>query len=193
MAFSKEITAFGERSVAIGSSVAGSVIITGDHNIAVEESGTIRRDVEITPGKRVLSQDQAFERIGAAIRSNLIQLEQNINQLRKESEQFFRLTLIFASLGFCVVIGSVILLLFSQVTAGVVSSITSIIPEVTAFLFFQKDKELRTMIERYHQQILDSQRVLTMVDVAETVTDKQARDKLKQEIIHKVLGVESDK
>jgi len=85
------------------------------------------------------------------------------------------------------------LLLFSQVTAGVVSSITSIIPEVTAFLFFQKDKELRTTIERYHQQILDSQRVLTMVDVAETVTDKQARDKLKQEIIHKVLGVESDK
>ncbi|MFN3786319.1 MAG: TRADD-N-associated membrane domain-containing protein [Thiothrix sp.] len=184
----------GEMSVAIGGSVAESVIVTGDqNNIVVENDGRAYQSTTVPPDKKVLSQDQAFERIGAAIRSNLIQLEQNINQSRKESAQFFKLTLIFASLGFCVVIGSIILLLLGQVTAGVVSATTSLIPEATAVLFFQKDKELRSQIDRYHQQLLESQKILTMVDVAETVSDEQTRDKLKQEIIFRVLGVTNDK
>lgn len=187
------ITAVGERSIAIGGSVAESVIVTGDQNIVVEKDGIARRDTTIPPDKRVLSQDQAFERIGAAIRSNLVQLEQNINQSRKESAQFFKLTLVFSGLGFCVVIGGIILLLLGQVTAGVVSTITSLIPEATAVLFFQKDKELRSQIDRYHQQLLDSQRILTMVDIAETVTDEQTRDNLKKEIIFRVLGVTNEK
>jgi len=185
----------GDRSVAIGAAVSGSIIQTGDiSNIAIGDQGTVvGRDVRITEtrDKRILSQDQAFERIGAAVRSNLTQLERNISQSRNESGQFFKLTLVFASLGFLVVLAGVALLLAGQVTAGVVSSIASLIPEVTAVLFFQKDKELRATIERYHQQVLDSQRILTMVDVAETVKDGEEQDALKREIIYKALGIEN--
>lgn len=178
----------------VGGAVRESIIITGDSNIAIGDHGkVVGRDVTITSmtDKRILSQDQAFERIGAAVSSNLAQLEQNIDQSRKESGQFFKLTLVFASLGFLVVIAGVALLLAGQVTAGVVSSIASLIPEVTAVLFFKKDKELRATIERYHQQVLDSQRILTMVDVAETVKDGEEQDALKREIIYRALGIES--
>jgi hypothetical protein len=190
-----ERSARSEREGVVGGAVAGSVIVTGNSsNIAIGHSGAVvGRDVTITSvvDKRILSQDQAFERIGAAVRSNLLQLEQNIVQSRGESSQFFKLTLVFASLGFLVVIAGVALLLAGQVTAGVVSSIASLIPEVTAVLFFQKDKELRATIERYHQQVLDSQRILTMVDVAETVKDGEEQDALKREIIYKALGIEN--
>ena len=139
----------------------------------------------------VISTEQAFERIGAAIRLNLKQIEKNIEQARTESNQFFKLTLIFSSVGFLVVIIGVILLLMGQVTAGIVTSISSIIPEVTAFLFFKKDKELRKTIQDYHQHMLDSQQVLTMIDVAETVNSSSEQDKIKQEIIFKVLNISS--
>jgi ABC-type transport system involved in cytochrome bd biosynthesis fused ATPase/permease subunit len=122
--------------------------------------------------------------------SNLTQLEQNIAQARKESGQFFTITLVFASLGFAVVLTGVGLLLAGQVAAGIVSSISGIIPEVTAVLFFRKDKELRAAIERYHQYILDLQRILTMIDIAETVKSEEERDSLKKEIIYKALNID---
>jgi hypothetical protein len=40
------------------------------------------------------------------------------------------------------------------------------------------------------QHVLDSQRLLTMIDVAETVKDETERDALKKEIVWKALGIE---
>ncbi len=181
-------------SAAIGGSVAGNIIVTGDRNVAVGPSGNIvGRDVviDIASHNKVLSQDQAFERIGAAVRLNLDQLELNSEKSRIESSQFFKLTLIFASLGFLIVLAGVGLLLIGQVTAGIVSSIAGVIPEVTATLFFKKDKELRVTIERYHQHAIDSQRLLTMIDVAETMQDEKERDQIKKEIIFKALQIDN--
>ena len=174
---------------------AGGRIVIGD---VIGASGiAVGRDIihvyHSDPGGRpdlpIISADQAFERIGAAVRSNIRQLEDNMTQARRDSGQFFRMTLIFASLGFIVVIGGVVPLLVQQVTAGVVTTIAGVIPEATAALFFQKDKELRKTIEAYHQHILDSQQILTMVDVAETIAQADERDKMKQQIIYRVLRI----
>jgi hypothetical protein len=88
----------GKHSISIGGAVANSVIITGDANsnlVVGPEGDVIGRNVTVSSvsDKRVLPQDVAFERIGAAIRSNLLQLEQNVVQSRQESSQFFKLTL----------------------------------------------------------------------------------------------------
>ena len=115
-----------------------AIIVTGDHNIQVADGSVVGRDVHIPEDSstNVISHEQAFERIGAAVRLNLKQLEKNIEQARIESSQFFRLTLIFASVGFLVILVGILLLFAEQVTAGIVSTASSIIPEVTAFLFF---------------------------------------------------------
>ncbi len=190
--------------------VSGTVIVTGDSNVQVGSGGVaagwgavaagaggvavgrnIHGEIFIHEGPpRVLSQDQAFERIGAAVRSNLGQLERNIEKARAESSQFFKLTLVFASLGFLIVLAGVGLLLAEQIAAGIVSTLSALIPEVTAALFFKKDQELRGTIERYHQHVLDSQRLLTMIDVAETVSVGAGRDELKKQIVWKALDIE---
>ena len=135
-----------DRGISVGSAI-GDSIITGDGNVVVVRY----HDVEVKPIEQVeepirrgaISQDQAFERIGAAVRLNLSQLERNIEQARKESNQFFKLTLIFASIGFLVVVAGIAFLLAGQVAAGIVAAVSSTVPEVTATLFFKKDKELR--------------------------------------------------
>ena len=166
-------------------------IVTGFNNIALMPGLLAGGDVRIS-GKRVqreVSEKEAFERIGAAVRLNLRQLEMNIEQARRESGQFFRMTLILSGLGFLIVLGGVALLLSDQVAAGSVTAAASIIPEVAAGLLFNKDKELRRTIEAYHQHMIDSQQTLTMIDVAETIRNPDDRDQMKRDIINKYMGI----
>lgn len=181
-----------KRDTAINRAIGDSIIVTGNSTIQIL-GDKVRTDVPLEKDAHIpiISAEQAFERIGAAVRLNLTQLEGNIEQARRESNQFFRLTLIFCAIGFIIVLAGVVLLLTSQVTAGIVTSVSSIIPEVTALLFFVKDKELRKTLQSYHQHMLDSQQILTMIDVAETFGDPDERDRMKRDIIFKVLSIEA--
>ena len=178
----------GGSAVAIGDSV---VDIGSNNRIRIADGNIVSDDEKNHENKYIpiISDEQAFERIGAAVRLNLKQLERNIEKARLDSNQFFKLTLVFSSIGFLIIMFGVILMFSEQITAGLVSTASGIIPEVTAFLFFSKDRELRKTISSYHQHMLDSQQLLTMVDVAETINDQTEKDKMKQKIISKVLNI----
>jgi hypothetical protein len=138
--------------------------------------------------KEVLSSEQALARIAEKTNFNVDQLQQNMDQARSESGQFFRVTLIFAGIGAAIIIGGVCLMVAGLATAGLVTTATSLIPQATALLLFNKDKELRKTIEAYHGQILESQKVLTMIDLAETMNN-ESRDTIKEQIVLAVLKV----
>lgn len=137
-----------------------------------------------------ISSEQAFARIAAAINVTATQLTHNIEQARQQQALFFKLTLGFASLGFLVVLVGVVLGFLGQVSAGVVSVLAGIIPEATAVIFFQMDKELRRRIEGHNAELRKSQQLHTMIDVAETIEDAAEKDRMKQLIIAKSLGIE---
>lgn len=168
--------------------VAQSIIVPGNHDVVI--SGDI-----VSPEKprkeqpTTLSAEQAFERINAAVRQNLQQLKENLEQARSQSSHFFKLTIGFASAGFLIIVGAVVLLLAGQVPAGIVASIASLIPEASAALFFKKDSELRKIIESYNQHIINSQQTLTMIDLSETIKDESERDRIKRDIILRVLDI----
>jgi len=163
--------------------VGGSNIVIGHETIFVHEPPKAANKIS------EISSEQAFERIGAAVRQNLDQLKQDIEQARSESSQFFKLTIIFSSVGFIIVAFAIVLLLTGEITAGIVAAVASAIPEVTALLFFNKDKELRNTIESYHKHVLESQKMLTMVDVCETISNQDERDRMKQQIILGALDI----
>jgi len=173
--------------VAVG---RGNKIQVGDVGSIFVGGPVEGRDMaRVTGARESLTADQAIERIGAAARLASAQLEKNIDQARRESSQFFRLTLIFASLGFIVILAGIALAILGQTAAGAVSAAASLIPEATAALFFNKDKELRRTIESYHQQMLESQQVLTMVEVANTIEVQAERDLMKRRIIVRTLDI----
>jgi hypothetical protein len=170
-------------SVAAGRDVVSRVVITGGNL-----SG-----VTIPAPKEVLSSEQALGRIADAVQLNLDQLQLNMEQARRESSQFFRTTMIFSGVGFAIILGGVGMMLGGLVTAGIVTTAASVIPQAGAALLFNKDKELRRTIETYHGHILESQRVLTMVDLAETMEQTTAKDSMKERIILAVLKVKPAK
>lgn len=186
---SDETRSSGHGSISVGGAVADSVIVTGTRSISVGRDLVAREVHQIGRNEKTLTQEQAFDRIAAAVKLYLTQIQENIQQARKDSSQFFKLTLVFASLGFIIVMGGVILLYSGEISAGIVAAVSSSVPEVTAVLFFRKDKELRKTIEAYHGHMLASQKLMTMIDVAETIGNPAEQDKMKQQIIFSTLGI----
>jgi hypothetical protein len=101
--------------------------------------------------------------------------------------------MIFSGAAFAIILGGVGMMLAGLVTAGMVTTAASVIPQAGAVLLFNKDKELRRTIETYHGHILESQRVLTMIDVAETMNETAAKDSVKERIILAVLKAKPTK
>lgn len=159
------------RGFSIGGDIVGRDKITTDHP------------------KEVLSSEQALGRISDAVRLNLGQLQLNMEQARRESSQFFRTTMIFSGFAFAIILSGIGLMLGNLVTVGIVTTAASIIPQAGALLLFNKDKELRKTIETYHGHILESQRILTMIDLSETIHEAEAKDSVKEQIVFAVLKV----
>jgi hypothetical protein len=139
-----------------------------------------------------LSSQQALSRIADAVQLNLGQLQLNIEKARHESGQFFRATFLFATCGFAIILLAICLMMANFVKAGIVSAAASLVPQVGAALIFKKDSELRRTIEAYHNHILESQRVLTMIDLAETVDNMGTKDSIKEQIVFAVLKVKTN-
>lgn len=190
-ALSNQVLSSFKRGIEIRGALADSVIISGNTNVVVPRDGIPRIDKKIEPGKRVLSEEQAFERIGGAARLVYEQIQIDIEQARKESSQIHTLMLVLISAGAGLILVGVILLYTSQITAGTISLVSSIVSEAIAALFFKKDDELRKRVSRHHDQILEVQKILTMMDIAETITDKSIRDDMKRQIIYKSLGIDA--
>jgi hypothetical protein len=182
--------------------VSGSVIKTGDESIAIGGGGVAVGHCKWEKGvdgfkqvfvhedpPRLLSPAQALDRIGAAIRSNLGQLEFHSEKTRRESGDFIKLTFIFAFIGFLVVWMGVGLFLVNFVVAGSIVFGNAVIAALTAIFFFKKYQERRVITEGYRQDILNSQRLLVMIEVAEMVKEEKARENLKKEIIKIALGI----
>jgi hypothetical protein len=175
----------------VGASIGDSVIVTGSKSISIGHTVAGRDFVlQQHQDNREITSEQAFERIASAVKLNLTQIQSNIEHARADSSQFFRLTLIFASLGFIIVMFGVALLYINQISAGIAAAVSGSIPEVTAAIFFKKDQELRKTIDEYHIHMLQSQKLLTMIDVAETIRNPTDQDKMKQEIIFSTLGID---
>jgi hypothetical protein len=184
-------------NVKIGEVLGDTQIVTGDSNTVMVSSTplitgnefSVGRDLHFPIPEKVLSSEQALGRISDAVRLNLGQLQLNMEQARSESSQFFRTTMIFSAIAFMIILCGVAFMLASLVAVGAVTTAASIIPQAAALLLFNKDKELRRTIESYHGHILESQRVLTMIDLAETMAETQAKDSVKEQIIFAVLKI----
>ncbi|NPA72662.1 MAG: hypothetical protein GXO35_07520 [Gammaproteobacteria bacterium] len=181
--------------ISISGAVANSVIVTGDdQRLIVSPTGETTREEKgiynSVGSKRILSEEQAFERIGGAARLVYEQIRIDIEQARKESGQIHNLLLIFVVVGFLFILSGVVLIYFNQVTGATVSGVSSVISGTVATLLFKKDTELRKRVAEYHEQLLEIQRILTMIDIAETIADGSIRDEMKRRIIFQSLGIE---
>ncbi|MGQ0446232.1 MAG: TRADD-N-associated membrane domain-containing protein [Beijerinckiaceae bacterium] len=140
--------------------------------------------------EKVLPSERALARIADAVGLNLSQLQLNMEKARRESSQVFCLTMTFCGIASAIILVGVSLMLADLVKVGAVTTIASVIPQAGALLLFNKEKELRKTIETYHNHIMESQRVLTMIDLAETISEPVTKDSVKEHIISTVLRID---
>jgi hypothetical protein len=190
--------AVGKRGVYVSGDVSTSTVITGDDNMVNMVAGrdVIIRDKvsgdKITHDKEVIPSDNDFRRI--ATRSTFIrnQLEISYGQAREQAYTWFRFSLIAAGVGFLLVVAGVIAVVLGQVTEGMITAISSIVPNTVAALFFLQSKASNERVDVILRKLSEAREIETAVEIANSIETKRERDRLKSEIVRKVIGLSSE-
>jgi len=133
--------------------------------------------------------DTAFDRIAHSTTSVLHQLEGIYTQTREQAQVWFRFSLIAAGVGFILIGIGVVAVVFGQLTAGLITSLSSAIPNVVAALFFLQSKAANERVDAIQTKLTEAREVQTAVEIANTISDRKSRDRLKIEIVRKTLLV----
>lgn len=138
----------------------------------------------------VIGYDRAFERVVGSTSFVLNQLELSYRQTREQSQWWFRASLIAAGIGFTLIGIGVATVYFGQATAGIITSISSVVPNAAAALFFVQSKSANERVDSIESKLSDAREIYAAVEIIETIDDAKSRDKLKAEIVRKALRFE---
>jgi hypothetical protein len=83
----------------------------------------------------------------------------------------------------------VVTVIFGQTTAGLISTISGIVPELVAGLFFVQSKQANERVDAIQGKLTAAREILTAVEIVNTIGDLQERDKLKADIVRKALQI----
>lgn len=165
------------------------------HEVTI--AGDVHESTVVTAGRDVIGRDvvrevptsAAFERIAAAATLTLGQLERDYEQARLQANNWSRISLIAAGIGFLMVLVGIVQLLLGNTTVGIVTSVSGIVPEIAAALFFNQVKNANARVDAYHKNLLEAEAVHRAIELCETIEDNQTKERLKETIIKQVLGV----
>lgn len=169
----------------------GNVNVQGDMvggDKIVGEGDIAGRDIHQT----FISYDTAFQKVADSTAFVLDQLQTIYGETRQQSQGWFRLSLIAAGIGFTLIGVGVIAVFIGQLTAGIVTAISSIIPNAAAALFFVQSKTANDRVDAIQRRLTDARELQTAVDITNTISDEKSRDKLKSEIVRKALRIDDN-
>lgn len=173
-----------------GDAVVGDKIV-GPARVGVEaDSGNV---VVLKPDASAVvvevSKQAAYERIAGAANITRQQLAQIYEQNRQQAADWTRFSLGAAVLGFLIVLGGIVAMLLGNTTVGLVTTAASLIPEVAAGLFFQQARGANRRVDGNQKKLLEVEGIHRAIELAMTIDDEDARDRLKGTIILEALGL----
>lgn len=110
-------------------------------------------------------------------------------QTREQAQGWYISSLIAAFLGFLLVVAGVITVIFGQTTAGLITTISGIVPEVVAGLFFMQSKQANERVDVIQEKLTAAREIFSAIEIVNTIGDAQERDKLKADIVRKTLRI----
>ena len=130
---------------------------------------------------------KAFDTLAHSTTVVVHQLEKIYSETREQAQGWFRFSLIAAGVGFVLVGAGLIVVLLGQQTIGLITALSSAIPNAIAGLFFLQSKAANERVDAVQEKLSENRQIQTAIEVANTISDKKARDKLKAEIARKVM------
>jgi len=147
-------------------------------------------EIELGKATPAVPDDMAFDRVVDSAAFVLDQLELSYRQTREQAQGWFRLSLIAACVGFALLGIGVVTAIFGQTTAGIITAMSSVIPDVAAALFFRQSKAANERVDTIQAKLTEAREVQTAVEIVNTMSDPTAQDNLKAEIVRKALRLE---
>jgi len=187
--------AVGSGGVYIGGDASESTVITGNNNVVAGRDAIMGDNIsgdKFARDKEAIPSDNDFRRI--ATRSTFIrnQLEISYGQAREQAYMWFRFSLIAAGIGFLLVVAGVIAVVLGQGTEGMITAVSSIVPNTVAALFFLQSKASNERVDVILRKLSEAREIETAVEIANSIETKRERDRLKSEIVRKVIGLSSE-
>ena len=133
--------------------------------------------------------DRMLERL--AERSELLRrdLHRNIELYRRQASLSFLWTLIISTIGMALLCLGIALSLVGKATTVNIASISGIITEFLAAVFFKRAADAQKAQDRSQNDLLSRQRILDLVDLTRLISDDSIRDAVTQDLIKAfVLG-----
>lgn len=131
----------------------------------------------------IFDSDPIIHSLAPRLESTQTMLESSYRQAARDSSLFFRLTCGFSIVGFLFVVAGAALVVLGRSSAGITGVWIGAIPEAVAIIFLNKDRELRRQLDVYSKRLAAHHHILTLMDLANSLTDLQARDKLRANIL----------
>jgi GTP-binding protein EngB required for normal cell division len=129
----------------------------------------------------------AFEKIRSSTPSAINELTKNYEQARQQAKGWYHLSLVAATAGFILVGAGIITVVFGQVRVGVITSLSGIIPNAAATLFFRQSKKADERVDATNSSLAETYKIQVAIDITNSISDCESRDKLKAQITESIL------
>lgn len=185
----RKVSAGGEH-IEIGGDVGAGAAVGA--RAAVKARNIAGRDVVLVDSQERETRvpvDAAFERIRGASNWAQEQLQENYTQTRQQARYWFRFSLAAAVVGFVIIALGILAILLESTTVGVVSSISGLVLEAAAGLFFQQSTAANRRTDEIQQKLTEWREIDNAMRIIDAITDPTERDRLRAEIVRKVIGL----
>ncbi len=129
----------------------------------------------------------AFEKIADVTIPQIEQYERDRKQAGDQSRGWYVFSLAAAFIGLALLVFAIIMVILEKTTAGVISTIAGIIPEVTAPLFFRQSKLANDRVDRLGERLAQQRALQKAIAIITTIESRKQRDELKAEIVRSLF------
>jgi hypothetical protein len=143
--------------------------------------------VSVGPARAVVSYDVAFESLAKSTGEDLASLGVSYEQTRQQGRGWYHMSVVAAGVGLCIVAVAVIALILGHVTTGIVTTVSSVLPNVVAAIFFGQSKRADDRVDAVAKELSDARAWTARVQIAESIKDTHLQDELKAEIVRKMI------
>ncbi len=152
-----------------------------EHQVVIAPADDPAKELVHTPVK------EAYERIATAATLTREQLNEIYKQHQVQSQNWFRISIITAFVGFLVVLGGVVSMFTGYINAGLVSAAVGAVSEVIAALFYRQANAANHQLRIDLSKLINSERIHQAIELVLTIDDTELRDQLKVSIIRLAL------
>jgi hypothetical protein len=127
--------------------------------------------------------DQLLERIAKRSEQLLKDLRKNFELYRRQASLSFVWTLVISTVGMILLSSGIALSLIGKASTVNVASISGVLTEFLAAIFFKQAAAARNSQDRCQQDLLRRQQILDLVELTRLISDEKSRDAVTQDLI----------